>query len=731
MASRDRKPYEVATFLDQEILDEMQENQVNGLRAILDITAPDDSIIRVSDRNTYVGEHFYEARTKFPEINRTVGDWLGSNLVFSEIDFVISNVDGRYNHLLPAGDDFSDWKGRPVELKIGLGEIEESYISVFKGIVSNEGGFSRTVANFRIRARNDLARVNVAFPTQVFNIAQYPEAEESLFGDLIPHVFGDWTESVTQNAASLPAIVTNGADIFVTNEQIDVEISNGSPAVFTKERHLLKAGDKIALSTDGTLPNGLNEQDYFVRNILSDDTFTVSATLGGSEIDTTTDGSGIHRLRRAEDGDYRNVKLTISYNALESIDTNNIYLLRGDLAYRIPTANIINIGAGFRTFEIIQNLPGFSIGENPWTFASSDEFLLKAKGEIIDPGYNDNPVSLAKFILINYGGLNENDFDFSWIFYRDKTSVSITKARAYINQQQDAMEYAISIMEQVALEPFINRDLKFSINSLQFDDWISGEPRDVTITINSPATFLSQNHRLKPFDKIILDTNGQLPSGLVPGEYFVASVTSANTFTVSETVNGPEIGTGFPVGFGDHTIQKTPFRVRNWDVQRETFNPQVDQRNNFNRARAIYNFLPNLNENAFTSSYYRNQNAINQQGQSETKALIYPNLYQRSRVEFFLVETLKLTSAFREVVSFTATPRAFLLDVGDFINIDVKIGSSIFEDVPFMIRDIGYDPATLKIKISGWAMTMIPFPNYEPNYAGTVGGFNATIIEET
>ena len=48
-----------------------------------------------------------------------------------------------------------------------------------------------------------------------------------------------------------------------------------------------------------------------------------------------------------------------------------------------------------------------------------------------------------------------------------------------------------------------------------------------------------------------------------------------------------------------------------------------------------------------------------------------------------------------------------------------------------MIREIGYDPRSLRIVVKLWALTMIPFPGWEPNYPGTVGGYNATIGEST
>ncbi len=65
-------------------------------------------------------------------------------------------------------------------------------------------------------------------------------------------------------------------------------ISNASPAVFTKTAHALNNGDSIKLT--GTPPTGLSVGTYFVINAAVN-TFNVSATLGGSAINTTSSGS--------------------------------------------------------------------------------------------------------------------------------------------------------------------------------------------------------------------------------------------------------------------------------------------------------------------------------------------------------------------------------------------------------------------------------------------------------
>lgn len=74
-------------------------------------------------------------------------------------------------------------------------------------------------------------------------------------------------------------------------------ISQASPAVFTKTAHGLAADEAVVLSTSGALPTGLTvDTIYYVKTVLSADTFTVSATVGGAAINTSSAGSGTHSM---------------------------------------------------------------------------------------------------------------------------------------------------------------------------------------------------------------------------------------------------------------------------------------------------------------------------------------------------------------------------------------------------------------------------------------------------
>jgi hypothetical protein len=146
--------------------------------------------------------------------------------------------------------------------------------------------------------------------------------------------------------------------------------------------------------------------------------------------------------------------------------------------------------------------------------------------------------------------------------------------------------------------------------------------------------------------------------------------------------------------------------------------------------RAVYAYLPDINENAFSTGYYKNLAAILQSGKEITKVLLYPNLYIEADVINQAKETLKIVSGYREIISLSLTNRAILKDLGDWVTLDVQIGSALFVDVPCQIRDISYSPDGLKLPMRLWAFTMLPFSGWDPSYPGIVGGQDAVIVNE-
>lgn len=567
MSSSNRREYLTATVLDQGLLDRNQDNLDSRIEMITEIETPTGTIY-ASDRNKYVGDKFYRALLVFPTIQRTVGEWLSPELQFSTLTLELNNSDSRFNDILPGGANYGTWVGKSIVVKIGLGDVASTYKTIFKGTITDIGGFKRSVKSITVIARDDYEKINAKFPQTVLNKTAYPNLSDNLVGKYLPIIYGDWTVNFEPDFASIPTYPLNTGNVAVTEAPWD------------------------------------------------------------------------------------NIQFRISENDLVSFDTANVWLKRGDFLFLCPSADVVNVGAGNKSFEIDQNTANLWVKDNAdaniaYTYASGDEFLVRVKGKDLG-AFDDNLVSQAKDLLLTFGGLSSGDFDANWETFRDKAAIASIKSRVWENEPKPVMQYVLSMFEQIRLEAFIDRNLKLKISSLQFDDW------DAT-----PA-----------------------------------------------------------------------FKLRNWDVVKDTFVPELDERNNFNRAQGVFDYRPNRNENSTRTPIFSNAASIAAAGKKISKEIAFPNLYIASDVQNQLIEILRIASALFEVVKMEATWRLMLLDIGDFISLDVKIGSSQFDNVPAIVRDIGYNPAGLKIPLRVWSLALLPFPGYTPGYSGTTGGHAASITQE-
>ena len=91
-----------------------------------------------------------------------------------------------------------------------------------------------------------------------------------------------------------PTVDTAGGS--VASSAVTITIAN--PAVITWTGHALNVGDPVKFTTTGTLPTGLSTSPFYYVKTITTNTFTVSATYGGTEVQTTASGSGIHTANR-------------------------------------------------------------------------------------------------------------------------------------------------------------------------------------------------------------------------------------------------------------------------------------------------------------------------------------------------------------------------------------------------------------------------------------------------
>jgi len=87
----------------------------------------------------------------------------------------------------------------------------------------------------------------------------------------------------------------NGIEILCSTDGSGTQTAIVTPTVVTWSSHGRSVGDPVRLTTSGSLPTGFSTgTTYYVSNVLSANTFTLSASVGGAPILATAVGSGTH-----------------------------------------------------------------------------------------------------------------------------------------------------------------------------------------------------------------------------------------------------------------------------------------------------------------------------------------------------------------------------------------------------------------------------------------------------
>lgn len=261
-----RFPHTTANVLDQALLNLCHANTTIDLRMIADIETP-EGIIRVSDRNFYVGSNFYEARTTFPTIQRKIIDFLNNSPEESTLELEISNADGKFTHLLTGGTSYTLWVGNRITLKLGLRSVESSYLTIYEGFVSENKGMVRNPYSFTLTFTDKLSRLFSLLPPTSFNKETYPNIANPIVGVGVPMIYGDWSTTVINARTRNDGLHKMGTVGYVVNGlacentfNVDVEIVfSDSPINITLPIILEKFDELYAISPLDTIitPTGV------------------------------------------------------------------------------------------------------------------------------------------------------------------------------------------------------------------------------------------------------------------------------------------------------------------------------------------------------------------------------------------------------------------------------------------------------------------------------------------
>lgn len=148
--------------------------------------------------------------------------------------------------------------------------------------------------------------------------------------------------AVASNSNYAFKILGNDAEIA---KSATVTISNASPAVVSWASHGLDVDTAVVFTTTGTLPTGLTAGDtYYVKTVLTDGTFTVAATKGGTVINTSGAGSGTHTATTVPAPSERYFVALVMSNAEQGGNANTIEMISVTLEINSNVVKVPRLG---------------------------------------------------------------------------------------------------------------------------------------------------------------------------------------------------------------------------------------------------------------------------------------------------------------------------------------------------------------------------------------------------
>lgn len=300
---------------------------------------------------------------------------------------------------------------------------------------------------------------------------------------LIPFIFSIQQAYVLEFGAYYVRFYANGG---IVNKGSSAVTFNTTTNKVLWTAHGMSNGDPVFFTTTNTLPGGITEGvTYYIINKGTDD-FQIAATVGGAAIDLTGSPLGTHTaLVPVELATPYSIDDVWEMQCSQSADV--LYIAHGDFQQRKLTRTS---GSTF-TLATYVAIDGPYLPQNTTTTT-------------LDPSGTSGDVTITASAVTGING--DTGFD------------------------EDDVGRPIQILYSAKWWWYLITD-------------IGSEDGDFTITIAAPGVATSLAHGMSVNDPVRISTTGALPTGLAPGDYFIKTVPTLDTFTLSATLGGAAIDT--------------------------------------------------------------------------------------------------------------------------------------------------------------------------------------------
>ena len=150
---------------------------------------------------------------------------------------------------------------------------------------------------------------------------------------------------------------------------------------------------------------------------------------------------------------------------------SNTWLKRGDKLLAVNFNSTAQVVGGYYTC-LISSIKKSGGGTIAYSYEQGDELIIS-----VSIGSDDNLVSQAKKLMTDILGLSLTSFDSSWVTLSSKatpsqSAITTIKSRVwYGDDSTPLIEYINSMLTQVRLKLFVDKNGLFKLFSLHFEDW--------------------------------------------------------------------------------------------------------------------------------------------------------------------------------------------------------------------------------------------------------------------
>jgi hypothetical protein len=403
------------------------ETKINFIVLIIDDTA---GILRFADKPLFVDGHFYDARIKIPEIKNQLSELLDPALEFSEVEITIDNNDGAYNKYLVGGAQYTSFIGAKCRISYGVGDVASTgYIQIFEGLVHQEGAASRNVKTITFRARDVLANlIGMKLTPDVISATMTPATPVSVtFNENVtwPYVLGDWSYDRYTNTG-FGGLGTNDNNIR------DVAVCEGIKGTY------------------------LGIYEFTGKGLVGENGQAFTGQLHVVAVcDTVVAPDHMQKV-----GDTNNT--AVKFRPHNFVIQNDQIISIGNLVYDFFRFNATDT----KHYYVFDGFWQSAVTSNVYTWQSGDVFIFYTyPATIADAKTNDDPVTMAKTMLLSFGLLTEPNFDgFTW---GDYATPGQSFRWYYEKDDRTLIQIVLSILKQHRLDLFLTKELTVKLCSLR------------------------------------------------------------------------------------------------------------------------------------------------------------------------------------------------------------------------------------------------------------------------